>query len=145
MEQFLIAHRDEYLRHSNMNYTAEQKQFNNWLTDRLLEVAERHQYVFDPEDFNYVGIRDRIRCYYKSYVQTMRKRAQTHQAKREAAAKKQAEGEGEEMSEKQSSSDSKESEDNREESPKKNEESANAPPDESPKDSEDSTGPPKEP
>jgi hypothetical protein len=39
-----------------------------------LEVAEEHHYVFDPEDFNFVAIRDRIRCYYKSYVQTARKR-----------------------------------------------------------------------
>jgi len=74
LERFLIANRDEYLKHSNMNYTAEQKQYNNWLTERLLEVAEQHNYIFDPEDFNFVAIRDRIRCYYKSYVQTARKR-----------------------------------------------------------------------
>jgi hypothetical protein len=37
-------------------------------------LAEKHGYVFDPDDFNFVGIRDRIRCYYKSYVQTARKR-----------------------------------------------------------------------
>lgn len=74
LERFLIANRDEYLKHSNMNYTAEQKQYNNWLTDRLLEVSAQHSYVFDPEDFNFVAIRDRIRCYYKSYVQTARKR-----------------------------------------------------------------------
>lgn len=74
LERFLIANRDEYLKHSNMNYTAEQKQYNNWLTERLLEVAGEHNYVFDPDDFNFVAIRDRIRCYYKSYVQTARKR-----------------------------------------------------------------------
>jgi len=74
LERFLIANRDEYLKHSNMNYTAEQKQYNNWLTERLLEVAGQHNYMFDPEDFNFVAIRDRIRCYYKSYVQTARKR-----------------------------------------------------------------------
>merc|ERR1712226_717577 len=74
LERFLIANRDEYLRHSALNYTAEQKQYNNWLTERLLEVAARHHYVFDPEDFNFVAVRDRIRCYYKSYVQTARKR-----------------------------------------------------------------------
>jgi hypothetical protein len=74
LERFLIANRDEYLKHSSMNYTAEQKQYNNWLTERLLEVAGQHHYVFDPEDFNFVGIRDRLRCYYKSYVQTARKR-----------------------------------------------------------------------
>jgi hypothetical protein len=74
LERFLISNRDEYLNHSSKNYTAEQKQYNNWLTEQLLEVAERHRYVFDPEEFNFVAIRDRIRCYYKSYVQTARKR-----------------------------------------------------------------------
>jgi hypothetical protein len=70
----LITHRDDYLKHSSKNYTLEQKQYNNWLTQQLLDVAELHNYVFDPEDFNFVSIRDRIRCYYKSYVQIARKR-----------------------------------------------------------------------
>jgi hypothetical protein len=70
----LITNRDDYLEHSSKNYTAEQKQYNNWLTERLLELAEQYNYAFDPEDFNFVAIRDRIRCYYKSYVQTARKR-----------------------------------------------------------------------
>jgi hypothetical protein len=74
LERFLIQNRDDYLEHSSKNYTAEQKQYNNWLTERLLEVADQHHYAFDPEDFNFVAIRDRIRCYYKSYVQTARKR-----------------------------------------------------------------------
>lgn len=74
LERFLIAHRDEYLEHSSKNYTAEQKSYNNWLTNQLLTLASRHNYVFDPEAFNFVAIRDRIRCYYKSYVQTARKR-----------------------------------------------------------------------
>jgi len=70
----LIANRDEYLRHSSQNYTLQQKQYNNWLTERLIEVANENHYEFDPEEFNFVAIRDRIRCYYKSYVQTARKR-----------------------------------------------------------------------
>lgn len=74
LERFLIENRDEYLKHSSRNYTVEQKQFNNMLTERLLEVAEKYNYVFDPDDFNFVAIRDRIRCYYKSFVQTARKR-----------------------------------------------------------------------
>jgi hypothetical protein len=74
LEGFLIANRDEYLKHSSKNYTMEQKQYNNWLTERLMDVAAKHHYVFDKEDFNFVAIRDRIRCYYKSYVQTARKR-----------------------------------------------------------------------
>ena len=44
------------------------------LTERLLEVAEKAGYAFDQDEFNFVSIRDRIRCYYKSYVQTVRKR-----------------------------------------------------------------------
>lgn len=74
LERFLIANREEYLKHSALNYTAEQKQYNNWLTERLLEMAGKYNYMFDPDDFNFVAIRDRIRCYYKSYVQTARKR-----------------------------------------------------------------------
>jgi hypothetical protein len=76
LEQFLIANRDEYLRHSALNYTAEQKQYNNWLTERLMDLAAHHHYVFDPDEFNFVAIRDRIRCYYKSYIQTARKHNQ---------------------------------------------------------------------
>lgn len=74
LEAFLIANRDEYLRHSAMNYTVQQKQYNNRLTERLLEVAAKHNYVFDENDFNFVAVRDRIRCYYKSYVQSSKKR-----------------------------------------------------------------------
>ena len=74
MENFLIENREEYLRHSAMNYTIQQKQYNNQLTERLLEVAAKHSYVFDENDFNFVAVRDRIRCYYKSYVQSSKKR-----------------------------------------------------------------------
>jgi hypothetical protein len=74
LERFLIDNRDDYLKYSSRNYTVEQKQFNNLLTERLIALAEQHGYIFDPEDFNFVAIRDRIRCYYKSYVQTARKR-----------------------------------------------------------------------
>lgn len=70
----MIENRDEYLQFSSRNYTVEQKQFNNQLTERLIELAEKYNYVFDQQDFNFVAIRDRIRCYYKSYVQTARKR-----------------------------------------------------------------------
>jgi len=74
LEEFLIENREEYLRHSAMNYTQEQKQYNNELTERLLDVAKKHNYEFDPADFNFVAIRDRIRCYYKSFVQNCKKR-----------------------------------------------------------------------
>lgn len=74
LEDFLIANREEYLRHSAMNYTSQQKEYNNRLTERLLELAADCGYVFDEESFSFVSIRDRIRCYFKSYVQSKKKR-----------------------------------------------------------------------
>ena len=74
LEEFLIANRDEYLRHSTLNYTVQQKQYNNRLTERLLELAADCGYVFDEHEFSFVAVRDRIRCYYKSYVQSLKKR-----------------------------------------------------------------------
>ena len=74
LEAFLIANREEYLRHSALNYTVQQKLYNNKLTERLLEVAADHGYVFDDEAFSFVTVRDRIRCYFKSYVQSAKKR-----------------------------------------------------------------------
>ncbi len=74
LEDFLIANREEYLRHSAMNYTSQQKEYNNRLTERLLELASECGYVFDEESFSFVSIRDRIRCYFKSYVQSKKKR-----------------------------------------------------------------------
>lgn len=74
LEAFLIANREEYLRHSALNYTIQQKHYNNQLTERLLELAADHGYVFDDEAFSFVTVRDRIRCYFKSYVQSAKKR-----------------------------------------------------------------------
>ncbi|KAL3775558.1 hypothetical protein ACHAW5_001577 [Stephanodiscus triporus] len=74
LEEYLISNRADYLRHSALNYTAEQKHFNNSLTEGLLEVAARMNYVFDETCFNFVAVRDRIRCYYKSFVQSSKKR-----------------------------------------------------------------------
>ncbi len=74
LEAFLVAHREEYLRHSAMNYTPEQKEYNNQLTEQLLAVADESGYVFHSGDFDFVSIRDRIRCYYKSYVQANKKK-----------------------------------------------------------------------
>mmetsp|Transcript_29098 Transcript_29098/g.54683 ORF Transcript_29098/g.54683 Transcript_29098/m.54683 type:complete len:349 (-) Transcript_29098:655-1701(-) len=74
LEAFLVANREEYLRHSALNYTVQQKQYNNRLTERLLDLAAEHGYVFDVDEFSFVTVRDRIRCYYKSYVQSSKKR-----------------------------------------------------------------------
>ena len=40
----------------------------------MIKLAAEHGYVFDDTDFSFVTVRDRIRCYYKSYVQSMKKR-----------------------------------------------------------------------
>lgn len=74
LEHYLIANRNEYLRHSTLNYTIQQKQYNNHLTKQMIELAAQYNLVFDDTDFSFVAIRDRIRCYYKSYVQSLKKR-----------------------------------------------------------------------
>lgn len=52
----------------------QQKKYNNSLTERLIELASTQGYEFDPNEFSFVTVRDRIRCYFKSYVQSMKKR-----------------------------------------------------------------------
>mmetsp|Transcript_11248 Transcript_11248/g.23842 ORF Transcript_11248/g.23842 Transcript_11248/m.23842 type:complete len:361 (+) Transcript_11248:40-1122(+) len=74
LEAFLVANREEYLRHSALNYTIQQKKYNNRLTERLLDLAAEHLYVFNEDEFSFVTVRDRIRCFYKSYVQSSKKR-----------------------------------------------------------------------
>lgn len=74
LEQFLVANRQEYLRHSALNYTLQQKQYNNRLTQELLDLATENGYIFDETDFGFVTVRDRIRCYYKSFVQSAKKK-----------------------------------------------------------------------
>eukprot|EP00545_Synedropsis_sp_CCMP1620_P003301 CAMPEP_0119012262 /NCGR_PEP_ID=MMETSP1176-20130426/6181_1 /TAXON_ID=265551 /ORGANISM="Synedropsis recta cf, Strain CCMP1620" /LENGTH=261 /DNA_ID=CAMNT_0006965183 /DNA_START=96 /DNA_END=881 /DNA_ORIENTATION=+ len=72
LEGFLIGKREEYLQHSSAyNYTVTQKDFNNKLTTELLKLASSLGYIFDR--FSFVQIRDRIRCYYKSYLQSLKK------------------------------------------------------------------------
>lgn len=73
LEAYLVRNREEYLQYSSeLNYTAEQKRYNNTLTQGLLDVAKEEGYLF--EDFTFAAIRDRIRCYYKSYVQATKKK-----------------------------------------------------------------------
>lgn len=73
LEGYLIEHRDQYLSFSSqLNYTAEQKRYNNQLTQGLLDLASEQGYLF--EGFTFAMIRDRIRCYYKSYVQAVKKK-----------------------------------------------------------------------
>jgi len=73
LESYLVSNREQYLTYSSqLNYTSEQKQYNNKLTQGLLELASSEGYVF--EDFTFAAIRDRIRCYYKSFVQAVKKK-----------------------------------------------------------------------
>ena len=73
LETYLVDHRLQYLQYSsNLNYTAEQKQYNNKLTQGLLDLAAEVGYVF--EEFTFAMVRDRIRCYYKSFVQATKKK-----------------------------------------------------------------------
>lgn len=74
LEEFLVANREEYLRHSTLNYTMQQKNYNSCLTLRMIKLAAELGYRFDDTEFSFVTIRDRIRCYFKSYVQSMKKR-----------------------------------------------------------------------
>lgn len=129
LEDYLIAHRAEYLVHSARNYTLEQKDYNNRLTAQLIDYAKECGYghlfehaslstpstppasssASDPNDdaipsgggggkrgrkgtsnipstsstshddseFGSFGVvRDRIRCYYKSFVQSSKRREQ---------------------------------------------------------------------
>ena len=81
LEKYLLSHREEYFEHSARNYTAEQRKYNNDLTRGLLDVAAEEGYVF--EDFTFPMLRDRIRCYYKSYSQAVKKKARLQQKKAE--------------------------------------------------------------
>lgn len=73
LEAYLIHHRPQYLMcSSSLNYTAEQKRYNNKLTQGLLDLATEEGYLF--EGFTFPAVRDRIRCYYKSFVQAGKKK-----------------------------------------------------------------------
>ena len=74
LEDFIITNPGKYLAHSTMNYTAKHSHYNHLLIDRLLELAPHHNYAFDEEDFDFVTVRDHIRCYYNSYAQSSRRR-----------------------------------------------------------------------
>lgn len=76
LEDFLIANREEYLSYSARNYTMEQKEYNNNLTARVLELAEAsgHTDLCDTQLYTFSTVRDKIRCYYKSYVQSSKRR-----------------------------------------------------------------------
>lgn len=78
LEAYLIDNREQYLQYSNsLNYTKAQKHYNNKLTQGLLELAGKTGYVF--EGFTFAAVRDRIRCFYKSFVQATKKKKRNKQ------------------------------------------------------------------
>lgn len=79
LEEFLIENREEYLSYSARNYTIEQRDYNNRLTSRLLEHAEASGYPTLFENCAFSAVRDRIRSYYKSYVQSFKRRKERQQ------------------------------------------------------------------
>ena len=74
LENILISNRREYLSFSSRNYSPAQKKFNNNLTATIIKTAEDCGYKFCPNTFDFSAVRDRIRCFYKSYVQGEKKR-----------------------------------------------------------------------
>lgn len=72
LENLLISRRAEYLKISfEHNYTPYQKEYNNMLTEQVLERASSEGYVF--ERFSFPQLRDRVRSYFKSYLQAVKK------------------------------------------------------------------------
>mmetsp|Transcript_29832 Transcript_29832/g.87040 ORF Transcript_29832/g.87040 Transcript_29832/m.87040 type:complete len:369 (-) Transcript_29832:1231-2337(-) len=74
LENILVSNRREYLSFSSRNYSPAQKNFNNSLTASIIKTAEECGYKFSPQHFDFSAVRDRIRCFYKSYVQGEKKR-----------------------------------------------------------------------
>ena len=72
LENFLLANQEDYFEYSSRNYTAEQRNYNNTLTRGLLDLASTEGYTF--EEFTFSQVRDRIRCYFKSYSQSAKKK-----------------------------------------------------------------------
>eukprot|EP00957_Ditylum_brightwellii_P058608 4445404-Ditylum_brightwellii.AAC.1 len=51
----------------------QQKQYNNCLTECMLELAVDHGYVFNEHDFSFVAVCNKIQCYYKTCIQYLKK------------------------------------------------------------------------
>mmetsp|Transcript_31876 Transcript_31876/g.75002 ORF Transcript_31876/g.75002 Transcript_31876/m.75002 type:complete len:615 (+) Transcript_31876:194-2038(+) len=85
LEDFLITNREEYLSFSARNYTIEQRDYNNRLTARLLEHATVSGYPDLFQHCAFSAVRDRIRSYYKSYVQSFKRRKERQQQLRQKA------------------------------------------------------------
>lgn len=82
LENFLITNREEYLSFSAKNYTIQQRDYNNRLTSRLLDHAEAFNYSALFGTCAFSAVRDRIRSYYKSYVQSFKRRKERQEQER---------------------------------------------------------------
>ena len=83
LEDFLIRNREEYLSFSAKNYTIEQRDYNNRLTSQLLDHANESGYPDLFEECPFSAVRDRIRSYYKSYVQSFKRRRERQQKRKD--------------------------------------------------------------
>lgn len=87
LEDFFIRNREEYLSYSAKNYTIEQRDYNNRLTARLLDHAKDSGYPELFENSAFASVRDRIRSYYKSYVQSFKRRRERQQRQQQLKQK----------------------------------------------------------
>ena len=80
LKRFLIENREEFLAYSsNKNYTTEQRHYNNRLTTRFLCHAKTKtpgHYDLVWKGMAFTDVRNKIRCYYKGYVQSKKRRHQ---------------------------------------------------------------------
>ena len=54
LESYLLRNQEEYFEFSSRNYTPEQRQYNNSLTQGLLDLASEEGYVFEEFTFSMV-------------------------------------------------------------------------------------------
>ena len=73
MESFLIENSEDYFRYSAMKYkyTAQQRNLQNHLTERIFNLAQQHGYdIYDGtvDDFDdFATIKKGIRSFYRKY------------------------------------------------------------------------------
>lgn len=83
LEEFLIKNRNEFLSYSSTkNYTTEQRDYNNQLTSRFISHAKDTGY-YDVllADMAFTEIRNKVRSYYKSYIQSYKRQQERHRHK----------------------------------------------------------------